>query len=196
MGVVSGRHSTDRILGVAALLLAGCTAQPLTLPGRGQETPGCERPWCFVDFDPERAACAPDLRGSCVEVQGPFQSDDSPSSRTTCWSNGVKEQVTFGPPGAPESASGTVTKRDGHTICYFWTSTEVHEPPSTAWGRVSYRDATGAPVGTITNLRDGVVLTCPDGESRTWGLACITPVGIISPIGVNPPTCTTGACKL
>jgi hypothetical protein len=111
-----------------------------------------------------------------------------PSSQTKCWSNGVKEHVTFGPPLTHAYSVGIVTWPDGHTLCYSWTDW----PPlrgSRALFSETYRDDPGTEVGTIFYESEATVYVCPDGEYRRLGQLCLT-----NP--PTPPTCTAGACKL
>jgi hypothetical protein len=169
----------------------GSPAEPIDAgaPVVSTADPACALPRCFAAFFAATADCHADFVGGCGgDVKGPTPGTREVFTAPTCWSSGVKAKTTYTLEEDGRVTVVGVTMRPDGTSCFTWDGAEAGEIIGEAIFQLTYRDASGAVVGTTTQRKDGSTLyTCPD-ESKILPKSCNGPSRL--------PDCAPGTCIL
>jgi hypothetical protein len=140
--------------------------------GGGGSAGACNYPSCLASI---ATTCEPS--GTCVD-----QTDATTLATNTCYSNGVKELLTF------NLATGavTVTYKNGSTTCYSIVAAGATTGTSYT---LTVKNAAGATIATGTSDGTTTTVTCTGGAPVTLNSSCSA-----ASAGTSTSNCTTGTC--
>ncbi len=141
--------------------------------GGGGSAGSCNYPSCLASL---ATSCQPS--GTCVE-----QTDTTTFAINTCYSNGVKVITAVD----LTSGSGTVTFKNGSTVCYTFAA----GASATGAETLTIKNAAGTTIATgTTDTAGNTTITCTGGSPVTLNSSCQDATGTAS----STASCTTGTC--